>query len=483
MLPLTPAQCRSARLARDARFDGRFFTGVLTTGIYCRPVCPARPPLEHNVRYFFSAAAAERAGLRPCLRCRPELAPGERHPLPGALSYVLHAIARGDLADMTLDELAARYGTTARTVRRQCEQHLGLTPLKLEQTRRLLLAKQLLTDTQLSITDVAFAAGFQSLRRFNDAWLHAYHLSPSAVRRALAPAIPSDGLTLHLAYRPPYDFAALLAFFRLRAIAGIEEVSSHCYVRHLPMGKRGNPARLAVRQGEGHQLVVTFYGIHPHELPLLLHKVRRQWDLDADPAPIAACLGTGLLAPLVAAAPGLRLPGGWDPLEVMLRAIIGQQISVKGAITILGRLVARRAAQCGAPALPSGPELLAMNLDGLGLPGSRVRTLKALAEAMAGGLHLETASDAELLALPGIGPWTVAYWRLRCGVDPDAFPASDLVLQKALIPGTRLSAAALTELAEPWRPWRAYAASWLWHGATSGVPAPPSSKGASHDPL
>ena len=469
-MTLTPEQCRAARLARDARFDGRFFTGVLSTGIYCRPVCPARPPLEKNVRYFFCAAAAEQAGLRPCLRCRPELAPGERQRLPEQLARALHAIERGDLAEVTLDELAARYGTTARTLRRQCEQHLGLAPHKLEQTRRLLLAKQLLTDTRLSVTDVAFSAGFQSLRRFNDAWLAAYGLPPSALRKSLAPVAPGEGLTLRLAYRPPYDFAALLAFFRVRAIQGLEEVSAHCYVRHLPAGDDGAPARVEVREGDGHQLAVTFYGIAPKALPALLHKVRRQWDLDADPAPIAARLQQGQLAPWVAAAPGLRLPGGWDPLEVMLRAIIGQQISVKGAITMLGRLVARRAELFGAPRLPDAAELQAMSLDGLGLTGSRVRTLKALAEALIAGLNLETAQDAELLALPGIGPWTVAYWRLRCGQDPDAFPASDLVLQKAPIPGTRLSVAELTALAEPWRPWRAYAASWLWHGAAHKLP-------------
>ncbi|KUE80252.1 AraC family transcriptional regulator [Aeromonas schubertii] len=484
-MTLTPEQCRAARLARDARFDGRFFTGVLSTGIYCRPVCPARPPLEANVRYFFSAAAAEQTGLRPCLRCRPELAPGERHALPTGLARAINAIERGDLADLTLDELAARCAMTARTLRRQCEQYLGLSPHKLEQTRRLLLAKQLLTDTSLSVTDVAFSAGFHSLRRFNDAWLNAYGLCPSALRKRVDPIACGEGLVLHLGYRPPYDFAALLSFFRVRAIKDIEEVSAHGYVRHLAPGDDGMPARIEVCQGDGHHLRVTFYGVAPKALPALLHKVRRQWDLDADPLPIVARLQEGGLAPWIAAAPGLRLPGGWSPLEVMLRAIIGQQISVKGAITLLGRLVARRAELFGAPRLPDAAELKAMSLDGLGLTGSRVRTLKGLAEALLGGLNLETAQDAELLALPGIGPWTVAYWRLRCGQDPDAFPASDLVLQKSPIPGRRLSVAELTALAEPWRPWRAYAASWLWHGATHRLPfsVMDARQGAPDDPL
>lgn len=473
---LSDAQCHAARLARDARFDGRFFTGVLTTGIYCRPVCPAKPPLERNVRYFFSAAAAEQAGLRPCLRCRPELAPAQWRALPGALGVALRAMSRGELAESSLEQLAAQSGVTARTLRRQCEQYLGVSPLHIEQTRRLLLAKQLLTDTPLAITEIAFAAGFGSLRRFNDAWLNAYGMAPSAIRRTLPAIAAADTLTLRLAYRPPYDWPAMLSFFRARAIKGIEEVSSHSYVRHIHSSEQ--VVTLTVQAGKGHNLELTLAGATPAQLPELMYRVRHMWDLDADPAPVLSHLAAcPALAAHLHATPGLRLPGGWNRHEVMLRAIIGQQISVKGAVTILGRLVARRAEQFGAPALPTASELQCMNLDGLGLPSSRVRTLKALGAAISNGLDLDSASDAELLALPGIGPWTVAYWRLRCG-DPDAFPASDLVLQKALEPGTRLSAQALTERAHAWRPWRAYAASWLWHSA-----AHPNSTGASHDPL
>jgi len=466
--PLTPEQCRAARLARDARFDGRFFTGVLSTGIYCRPVCPARAPLEQNVRYFFSAAVAEQAGLRPCLRCRPELAPAERHALPPVLGRVLQAIERGELVDSSLEAVAVDCGGSARTVRRQCEHYLGLTPLQVERTRRLLLAKQLLTDTTLSITDIAFAAGFGSLRRFNAVWLAAYGVAPSRLRASRTTAWQDEPIRLRLAYRPPYDFAALLDFYRLRAISGLEEVTAERYVRHFP-GDSGM-ARLEVQAGSGNWLQVTLQGVAPRQLPALLYRLRRMWDLDADPLPIRARLSAcPRLAEHVAATPGLRLPGGWDAYEVLLRAIIGQQISVKGAITLLGRLVARRAAQFGSPALPSPEELLQLDLDGLGLPGSRVKTLQGLASALVQGMSLERVSDAELLALPGIGPWTVAYWRLRCGEDPDAFPAGDLVLQKALDPGLRLTASELLACAEAWRPWRGYAASWLWHSAATGT--------------
>ena len=466
--PLTPEQCRAARLARDARFDGRFFTGVLSTGIYCRPVCPARAPLEQNVRYFFSAAVAEQAGLRPCLRCRPELAPAERHALPPVLGRVLQAIERGELVDSSLEAVAVDCGGSARTVRRQCEHYLGLTPLQVERTRRLLLAKQLLTDTTLSITDIAFAAGFGSLRRFNAVWLAAYGVAPSRLRASRTTAWQDEPIRLRLAYRPPYDFAALLDFYRLRAISGLEEVTAERYVRHFP-GDSGM-ARLEVQAGSGDWLQVTLQGVAPRQLPALLYRLRRMWDLDADPLPIRARLSAcPRLAEHVAATPGLRLPGGWDAYEVLLRAIIGQQISVKGAITLLGRLVARRAARFGSPALPSPEELLQLDLDGLGLPGSRVKTLQGLASALVQGMSLERVSDAELLALPGIGPWTVAYWRLRCGEDPDAFPAGDLVLQKALDPGLRLTASELLACAEAWRPWRGYAASWLWHSAATGT--------------
>jgi AraC family transcriptional regulator, regulatory protein of adaptative response / DNA-3-methyladenine glycosylase II len=465
--PLTPDQCRAARLARDARFDGRFFTGVLSTGIYCRPVCPARAPLEQNVRYFFSAAAAEQAGLRPCLRCRPELAPAERHTLPPVLGRALQAIERGDLVDSSLAAVAAHCGGSARTVRRQCEHYLGLTPLQVERTRRLLLAKQLLTDTALSITDIAFAAGFGSLRRFNAVWLAAYGVAPSRLRASRTTAWQDEAIRLRLAYRPPYDFAALLDFFRLRAIAGLEAVSADRYVRHFP-GDSGM-ARLEVQAGSGDWLQVTLQGVSPRQLPGLLYRLRRMWDLDADPLPIQTRLSVcPLLAERIAATPGLRLPGGWDAYEVLLRAIIGQQISVKGAVTLLGRLVARRAARFGTPALPSPGELLQLELDGMGLPGSRVKTLQVLASALVQGMSLERVSDAELLALPGIGPWTVAYWRLRCGWDPDAFPAGDLVLQKALDPARRMTSAELLACAEVWRPWRGYAASWLWHSAAPG---------------
>lgn len=467
---LTREQCHAARLARDARFDGRFFTGVLSTGIYCRPICPARAPHEHNVQYFRVAAAAEQHGLRPCLRCRPELAPSPGGELPALVGQVLARIERGELADNTFAALATEAGITERTLRRQFEQHLGASPKQVEQTRRLLLAKRLLTETRLPITDVAFAAGFASIRRFNDAWQHAYGLAPSALRKR--DGIPQEGaatvateasLTLQLTYRPPHDVTAMLAFYRLRAIPGLERVDEHGYERRHRVGDREGWIR--IEPGEGHQLRLTLRDLPPSALPDLLYRVRRMWDLDADMARIGERLGQDpLLAQIEGRWPGVRLPGGWDEYEVMLRAIVGQQVSVKGAITIMGRLVARTQAQFGVAALPTPAQLCALNLDGIGMPGSRIRTLQGIAAALASGvISLATASDEQLLALPGIGPWTIAYWRLRTGQDPDAFPASDLVLQKALGGGVKLPVKEVLARSERWQPWRAYAASWLWH--------------------
>ncbi|WP_420913202.1 AlkA N-terminal domain-containing protein [Aeromonas salmonicida] len=470
---LSREQCHAARLARDARFDGRFFTGVISTGIYCRPVCPARPPHEHNVRYFRSAAAAEQHGLRPCLRCCPELAPAASGDLPPGLARLLARIERGELADTSLAMLAQQAGITERTLRRQFEQHLGASPKQVEQTRRLLLAKRLLTETALPITDIAFAAGFASIRRFNDAWSQAYGLAPRALRQQQGSEAAAEGgaaLTLQLPYRPPYDVAAMLAFYRLRAIPGLERVDGEAYERHHRVGDQSGWIR--IEQGKGHSIRLTVHDLPPAALPDLLYRVRRMWDLDADMQRIGERLCQDpLLARLQSRWPGVRLPAGWDEYEVMLRAIVGQQVSVKGAITIMGRLVARTEAQFGVAQLPTPAQLCALDLDGIGMPGSRIRTLQGLAAALASGaLSLNTASDEQLLALPGIGPWTVAYWRLRCGQDPDAFPASDLVLQKALGGGDKLPVKEVLAQSEAWQPWRGYAASWLWH-AMSEQPA------------
>ncbi|MGN5030461.1 Ada metal-binding domain-containing protein [Aeromonas rivipollensis] len=469
---LTREQCHAARLARDARFDGRFFTGVLSTGIYCRPICPARAPHEHNVQYFRFAAAAEQHGLRPCLRCRPELAPSQSGDLPPLVAQVLARIERGELGESSLGALAAQAGITERTLRRQFEQHLGASPKQVEQTRRLLLAKRLLTETHLPITDVAFASGFASIRRFNDAWQQAYGLTPGALRKREggAPAeTPQTSLQLHLQYRPPFDARAMLAFYRLRAIPGLERVDEHGYERRHRVGELEGLVRIEPLEGE--RLRLTVQDLPPSALPDILYRVRRMWDLDADMGASANCWAGSAAGADTGRWPGVRLPGGWDEYEVMLRAIVGHQVSVKGAITIMGRLVARTLAQFGVAQLPTPAQLCELNLDGIGMPGSRIRTLQGLAAALASGaLTLGSASDEQLLALPGIGPWTVAYWRLRCGLDTDAFPASDLVLQKALGGGTKLPVKEVEARSAPWQPWRAYAASWLWH-AMSEQPA------------
>ncbi|MEG3024685.1 MAG: AlkA N-terminal domain-containing protein, partial [Aeromonas sp.] len=311
-----------------------------------------------------------------------------------------------------------------------------------------------------------------SIRRFNDAWSHAYGLAPSALRKQEGTQLQQEGgvaattqasLTLQLTYRPPFDVQAMLAFYRLRAIPGLERVDDHGYERRHKVGEQEGWIR--IEPGVGNQLRLTLRDPPPGALPDILYRVRRMWDLDADMARIGARLGQDpLLARIQERWPGVRLPGGWDEYEVMLRAIVGQQVSVKGAITIMGRLVARTLAQFGVSALPTPAQLCELDLDGIGMPGSRIRTLQGLAGALASGaISLATASDEQLLALPGIGPWTIAYWRLRTGQDPDAFPASDLVLQKALGGGVKLPVREVEALSSAWQPWRAYAASWLWH--------------------
>ncbi len=442
---LSREQCHAARLARDARFDGRFFTGVLSTGIYCRPVCPARPPHEHNVRYFQSAAAAEQYGLRPCLRCRPELAPAARGDLPVELARLLARIDRGELAEGTLAKLAAEAGISERTLRRQFEQHLGASPKQVEQTRRLLLAKRLLTETGLPITDIAFAAGFASIRRFNDAWLNAYGLAPRTLRQQEdhAPEHMSDQprgatLTLQLPYRPPYDVAAMLAFYRLRAIPGLERVDGEVYERRYRVGDQ--VARVRIAQGKGHSLQLTMHDLPLAALPDRLYRVRRMWDLDADMQRIGDLLGQDSAARPLAGALARRTAAGWlgrirgDAARHRRPAGLGQGGHHHTRATGGPH---RGAIRGGATTDPA--QLCELDLDGIGMPGSRIRTLRGVAQALASGeLTLTTASDEQLLALPGIGPWTVAYWRLRCGLDTDAFPASDLVLQKALGGGTKL---------------------------------------------
>lgn len=474
--------CERARLARDARYDGRFFTGVLTTGIYCRPVCPARAPARQNVRYFASAAAASQAGLRPCLRCRPETAPGSAawRGTSAVVARALHLIDGGALDTGSVDELADRLGITARHLHRLFLQHVGAGAQAVAITRRLHFAKQLLDDTRMSVRDIAVAAGFGSQRQLHALVQRTWGRSPSALRAAAAraplpadPAEEDEGLRLRLAARPPFDGAAVCAWLAPRLVPGVESVNTGDvpgYARRLPNG-----GELRVRV-HAHGVEVGLSGVLPERLLDVAGRVRRMFDLACDPDAVAAVLGRDpLLAPLVQRWPGTRIPGAWDGFELAVRAILGQQVSVAAATTLAGRLAAHAGDGAGYPA----PEQLADAADPagtvlrqLGLPARRAQALRELARAAAAGRLDFSAPErlrAELLTLPGVGPWTAEYIALRGAGDPDAFPAGDLGLRKALaMGGPPVSERALAARAEAWRPWRGYAAMLLWRSLGAG---------------
>lgn len=469
--------CYRAVASRDARFDGRFFTAVRTTGIYCRPVCPAVTPRRRNVTFYACAAAAEQAGYRPCKRCRPEASPGTPAWLgtSATVSRAVRCIAEGALDDGSVDELAARLGLGPRQLTRLCERHLGTTPVRLAQTRRVHFARGLIEHSSLTMTQVALAAGFGSLRRFNTLLKATYGCAPRDLRRRNFPAAaPGDAalatLACRLPYRPPYDWPQLARFLRGRAIPGVEVADDDRYARTLalPAGRTGF---LQVRPGAGDWLDLEL------ELPdlagaiALVARVRRMFDCGADPGAIADHLARdAALKPLVKRRPGLRLPSAFDPFELGVRAIVGQQVTVKAATTVTGRVVAR----CGTPlAQPRGalthlfpaPAALAKaDLDGLGLTTTRAQTLRTFAQAVAAGtLQLDTPRGPEefaarMVALPGIGPWTAQYVALRAFGEPDAFPLGDLGLKHAL-PGVDLA-----QRSAAWSPWRGYAALHLWAG-------------------
>lgn len=465
--------------SRDARFDGLFFVAVRTTGIYCRPVCTARTPRRDRCTFFATAAAAEREGYRACFLCRPELAPGSA-PLdatPRLARAAVQRIAEGALNEGSVDELAAGLGVTGRHLRRVLTEQLGVSPVELAQTARLALAKRLLQDSSLALAELAFAAGFQSVRRFNSAFQARFGRSPSSVRRELAAGragAEAETIRLRLDYRPPLAWPALLRFLGARAVPGVEEVDGGtAYRRAVGLGaRRGwlavehHPTRPA--------LVATLAGSLLGELMPVVARLRRLFDLDAQPAEIDARLAADpALRPLVRATPGLRVPGAFDGFETAARAVLGQQVTVRAATTLAGRLAERFGAPLRTPfaglqrTFPTASRLAqatVAELAALGLPGARARTLLELARAARAGLRLEPGADLgatleRLGALPGVGPWTTQYVAMRALGWPDAFPAADLGVLKAL----RLTrAAAAAERAEAWRPWRAYATLHLW---------------------
>lgn len=474
--------CYNALCSHDHRFDGRFFVGVSSTGVYCRPVCRVKKPKASNCSFFSSAAAAEKAGFRPCLKCRPELAPGQAS--IDATGRLAHAAAQliedGFLTDTRLHDLALRLTVSDRHLRRVFTDVFGVTPVAYGQTQRLLLAKRLLTDTAMPIADIAMAAGFGSLRRFNSLFQTRYRSKPSAMRK-FTQKDSTEMLVFELAYRPPYAWSEQIDFLSHRAIAGVEAVVSDSYYRTVVLPDRWGAVQqgwLAVSQRSEKavlrvQLSASLAGVIPH----VLSRVKRLFDLACNPDDIALQLGN-----LAAARPGLRLPGAFDGFEMAVRAVLGQQVTIKAARTLAGRF----AHQFGSPIdtpyrelnriFPSAHIIASKSLHelaALGITGKRCQAILALAQSLTqGDFNLEPHGNfpiqlEALRAIPGIGEWTVQYIAMRALAWPDAFPHSDYGIRKAL---GETSHQRILAIAETWRPWRAYATLYLWRSLENTIP-------------
>jgi AraC family transcriptional regulator of adaptative response / DNA-3-methyladenine glycosylase II len=491
--------------SRDRRFEGRFLVAVTTTGVYCRIGCPSRTPRRDHVRFLPSPAAAEAAGFRACKRCRPDRLD---EPDGALVGRALRLIAAGAADDGGIEGVARRMGVSSRTLDRRFTVAIGASPLQLARSRRVQTARALIAQSSMPLVDVAFAAGFGSLRQFNETMRQELGVAPGALRGGAVgadrerrpaprhPAAPGTGgqaadatrlaesgaggwLTLRLARREPFAAAPLLAFLAVRAVAGVESATAGGYARALRTP--GGAAVVLLTAADGHVLLrVRLDDLS--DLEGVVRRCRRLLDLDSDPAAVAAGLGRDpLLARLIAALPGMRVPGSAEPFETAVRAVLGQQVSVAAARTLAARLVARHGDPFPSPVggvthlFPSPEHLAGADLDGLGLTGRRIRSVRALSSAVAAGdLDLTGAGpdelDAILSGLPGFGPWTRAYVAMRVRGDPDAIPLGDLGLRRAMERlGEPADAGSLARRAELWRPWRAYAALHLWN--TLGVPA------------
>jgi AraC family transcriptional regulator of adaptative response / DNA-3-methyladenine glycosylase II len=465
-----------ALASHDPRFDGVFFVGVTSTGIYCRPICPAKTPRRKNCRFFDSAAAAEKARFRPCLRCRPELAPGNA-PVDSAhriAQLLVTRINEGRMEDgVGLEEIAAQFDLSSRQLRRIVQQELGVSPIELRQTRRLLLAKQLLTETKLPVTEIAFASGFSSLRRFNDAFGCQYRMPPTRLRKqAAARPVEIDAAntsTLQLPYRPPYDWEEILEFLRVRMVREVEWVADGAYARTVRLGRHTGWIRVT-HAPEKRALLVEFTHSLTPVLPALLGRLRSLFDLAARPDLIAAHLKKdGRLSKAVRAHPGMRVPGAFDGFEMATRAILGEQITVKAASPGAGRLADAFGEKVATPfpaltrltplaerIAPAGVGAIAR----LGIGSARAQSILALARAFhAGSLALDAGADPgiaipQLMALPGVGLGTSHYIAMRALHWPDAFPKDDRAVRQSL---GGVSAKQAEALSQAWRPWRSYA--------------------------
>jgi AraC family transcriptional regulator of adaptative response / DNA-3-methyladenine glycosylase II len=473
----------NALAARDSRFDGVFFVGVTSTRIYCRPVCRVKAPKAANCRFYDTAQEAEQAGFRPCLRCRPELAPGNA-PVDDAqriAQLIVQRLQEGHFDEEAgLEAIADQFELSSRQIRRIVQQELGVPPIQLLLTRRLLLAKQLLTETMWPMTEVAFASGFSSVRRFNDAFTTRYRMPPTRLRKKATDGATAlaerETSTLQISYRPPYDWKGVLAFLAARALKGIEHVTDHSYARTVQLGTATGWVRVTQSKKQ-HALLVEFTHSLTPMLPALLGRVRALFDLDARPDVIAKRLRKDArLARAVNANPGLRVPGAFNGFELGLRAILGQQVTVKAATTIAGRFVEA----FGEPIVTSLPELNCLtpvsariarasiaDIARHGIVAARAKSMIALAKAQesgelcldGGAHHRPDDSMRRLEELPGIGPWTAHYIAMRALRWPDAFPKEDIAVRNNLGGVTAKEAEALSQ---PWRPWRSYAVMHVW---------------------
>jgi AraC family transcriptional regulator of adaptative response / DNA-3-methyladenine glycosylase II len=454
--------CERARQARDPRYDGRFFIGVLTTGIYCRPVCPARMPAPHNVRFYATAAAASEAGFRPCLRCRPETAPGSPawRGTSATVTRALALIDNGALDDRDIEGFADRLGVSVRHLNRLFAQHVGASPMSVLNTRRLHFAKRLIDDTVLPMRDIAIAAGYGSVRQFNDDIRRTWQRAPRDLRKQRTQSSSDGMLRLHLSARAPFDGAGVLNWLQSRSIPGVEAINTQHYRRDT--NDSGSAAISIMVNRDGIELAVS--NAEPLQLPDIVGRARRLFDLGCDPLAVEKVLSADKnLKKILRTSPGIRIPGCWNPFELAVRCVLGQQISVAAAQTLMTRLVV---------SFGMSPDVLAESpLERIGLTRSRAATLRELSRRAAKGeLDFDSAwlLRDQLLDIPGIGPWTAEYICLRAASDPDAFPAGDLALRKALSDSaTPIKERELAARAEAWRPWRGYAAMLLWRSLSA----------------
>jgi|APTNR8051073442_1049403.scaffolds.fasta_scaffold01107_3 AraC family transcriptional regulator of adaptative response / DNA-3-methyladenine glycosylase II len=473
---LDDESCYAAFAAGEARFDGLFFTGVKSTGIYCRPVCTARKPLRRSCSFYRTVGEAEAAGFRPCLRCRPELAPAVAgDSLPEAL---LRRLQERAVEGVRLGDLEADLGYSARQVRRILLDRFGVTPVQVVQTQRLLLARQLLRETAQPVGEIALAAGFRSLRTFNALFAERYGCAPGDCRGGKKKEGADQGtVQLRLAYRAPLPWTALMVYFKSRLVPGVESILGAEYRRTVEIGGLRGWLSVCPCTDRAEMRVTVSQSLFP-VLGAVQSRVRRMFDLDARPDVMSEMMeGDPLLAPVWKKHAGLRVGGAWEPFELAVRAVLGQQITVAAATTLSGRLVAKVGADVATPfaelnrlaVTPAAiAELSVDDLCRLGLVSKRAETLRTLAGfALAGGLEFAPGITPEevvarLTQLPGIGPWTAHYIAMRALRFPDAFPAADLGLRKAIGRGEMVTTAQAEARSEAWHPWRAYAAVALW---------------------